>query len=370
MTEQKKTSVQEPLQDTKFLFAQILLKTTALSFLFVLLFLFLTVLGIGAVIGSKVLQFEELTQTPKEEVWAEVKKGYQNEPKQTNQHSNFLILGTDGVNNRGSSQVLTDTMILASLDLKSGGINLLSIPRDLWSEEYKTKINALYAYGAERNPDKPQEFTAEVVGQLTDLDIHHTLVISLESLAEMIDVLGGIEVEVPVAFTDNQFPRGDVALDPDTPDSELYRSVRFEEGKQLMSGDRALEYIRSRHSQDDQGSDVARSYRQQLVIEALISKLASKNTIFDVDKLADLFKLYKNQFSNQISLTELVSISKAIFPYRSDFKIENRSLSIYPDNPQGVIEHPTGNFYQNQWVYEIRNLDQFRAEIKTKLLQN
>lgn len=370
MTEQKKTSTHEESQNSRLLFIQIFLKTTALSFLFVLLFLFLTAVVVGAVLGKKILQFEKLTSTPKEAIWSEVMQGFKKEPTQTNQHSNILILGTDAVSNRAGSQVLTDTIILVSADLNSGEVRLLSIPRDLWSNEYLTKVNALYAYGSDRYPEKPEKFTQEVISQMTGVDIHHTLVISLDTLAEMINILGGVEINVPTGFTDNEFPRSDVALNSTTPKSELYRSITFETGKQVMSGDRALEYIRSRHSPDGEGSDLARSQRQQLVIEALIAKLLNKKTLTDMNTFSSLYLLYKSEFNTQISLPELVSLGKALFPHRSEFSIKNESISLYPDNANGVIEHPNGVFYQNQWVYTIRSPENFQQEVQSKLLQN
>lgn len=369
MTNQTMTSSQDSKSTNWMAFLTIFLKTTLLSFVFVFIFLLITASVIAAIGLKKISDFESITGANREALFSSFKKGISQQPKQTDNKVTFLILGTDELANRGNAEVLTDTMLLATVSLEKGTIHLLSIPRDLWSEEYKTKINSLYSYGKERYPDSPQQFPTEVISTLTNIPIHHTIVISLETLANLIDSVGGISVDVPVGFTDTQFPRSDVDVTVERDPAKLYKTVTFDVGNQLMSGERALEYIRSRHSQDiQQGSDTARSQRQQLIIQALMKKTLSKETLGSTENVANLYTLYMASFNQYISIVELIALSKTLYPYRTTLAFQQESLSIYPEDPNGVIYHPPERNYQNQWVYAIRDQENFKNEIQNKLL--
>jgi anionic cell wall polymer biosynthesis LytR-Cps2A-Psr (LCP) family protein len=109
-----------------------------------------------------------------------VRTGLNTPVTQENGRKNILLLGTDALANREGDPVLTDTMILFSLNLTNGTLTAISLPRDLWSVEYKTKINSLYEYGKDRYPDEPERFPTEVITQMTNVPVHHTIVLSLE----------------------------------------------------------------------------------------------------------------------------------------------------------------------------------------------
>ena len=334
--------------------------------LFICLFCLITFLGLISLIYLKINKFTNLTNTSVGELKALAQASWQRTPIQTDGRKNILILGTDAVANRDGHAQLTDTMIFASIDLSAGKIYLLSLPRDLWSEEYKTKINALYVYGAERFPNSPEQFPQLVIGKLLNQPIHHTLVISMDELSQIIDVLEGVKVEVAQSFTDPEFPRSDVDISSTDP-NVLYKTVKFTAGKEVMNGERALEYIRSRHADGETGTDLSRSQRQQAVIQAMITKLMQKDTILNIDKLASLFNLYHEQFAQYLSLEELGASGKQLYKVKNEISLEPLSLSLYPDSETGVIEHPSPKLYNNQWVYKTRDTEMLEKEVKEKL---
>lgn len=369
MTEDARLDTNPSQSSTSRLFWVIFIKTTLLSFVIVFVMLLLTVIGAALIVNSKISTFERLTNTNRNELLETVKLGWRTEPQSTDGRITVLVLGTDSLVNRGTTLPLTDTMMLASINLDTGTIQLVPLPRDLWSEEYKTKINALYAYGFERYPSKPEQFPQEVIEQMTAIDIHHTVVISMEDLATLIDSVGGLSIDVPTAFVDTEFPRTDVDVTVERDPAKLYKTISFETGTQEMNGERALEYIRSRHSSDAEGSDTARSERQQLVIQALIKKLVSKQTLKNVENLADLYLFYDDTFAQYISLSEAVSIGKKLIPFRSSLVFKSENISIYPDDSQGAIFHPPLNQSANQWVFKIRDQQLLQKELKMELLQ-
>jgi len=77
--------------------------------------------------------------------------------------------------------------------------------------------------------------------------------IGFEGFQNVIDTLDGITIDVPESFTDYTYPKNELQV----------MTVHFDTGVQIMSGERALQYARSRHST----SDFARSLRQQLIVQ-------------------------------------------------------------------------------------------------------
>ena len=320
-------------------------------------------------VGLSLAYVKSFTQTAGIDVpfvYSEIRQGLDSTPLQSNGVKNVLILGTDAVANRDDSFVLTDTMMLVSLDLKSGTVRTLSLPRDLWSEEYQTKINALYFYGNDIYPNNPEVFPTEVIQSMTGIPIHHTMIVSLDSLGTLIDSVEGIPIVVEHGFTDTQFPRTDVDITSGDPD-ELYETVTFVPGEEQMNSTRALQYIRSRKSGDDEGTDVARGKRQQQVIEALAKELVSVSTFSDPERLGKVYMWYKQNYQEVFPLHELVATAQVLAAHVQSLSFVQHTLSIFPDDPNGVIEHPDTRLTQNIWVYAIRDYEAFQQEVQSKL---
>lgn len=292
--------------------------------------------------------------------------------KKETTNQTFLILGTDSLENRPGFPQLSDTMIVVQVNPSNSEITTLPLPRDLWSEAYKTKINALYEYGKERNSEVPTEFPREVVSEMIGQNIDHVFVISLSQLAEIIDLLGYIELDVKEGFVDEKFPRTDVDITIERDPAKLYETVEFKSGVQSMDGQTALKYIRSRNSTDSNfGNDIDRSSRQQQVITAIVERVSNPKLFWYYPQLAgELLKFYNNNFNQYLKFEEAVALGINLVKNSKELTISGHSLPIYPNEIDGVIEHPTNlTPYQNQWVYIIKNQDSFEQFIKTALNQ-
>ncbi len=304
------------------------------------------------------------------DVISQIKAGWQDVAYQPDNVLTILILGSDELKSRPGSQPLTDSLMLVALHLNTGNINLLSLPRDLWSEAYVTKINALYAYGIDRYPTEPTRFPAEVISETTGVSLDKTIVLTMETVAQVIDAVGGIQVDVTESFVDEKFPRTDVDVTVVHDPNLLYKTVSFKQGVQHMSGETALEYIRSRHASGDTGTDNARSSRQQAVISSLLSTLRQRDVITNPKVISQLLSIYHDQFQATFPLSELVTVAKRLYPVKESVQLHAHSLSIFPQEPAGVITHPPDSrwaAYNGQWVYIVTNQDSFVKEIKTKL---
>ena len=234
--------------------------------MFVFIFMFLLTAG-GIFIGSKLVIFAQKIFEGEKFSFARLfTDAGQTLEGEASGEIKILLMGIGGGTHDGAT--LADTIILATIKLANDKktaeeVSLFSVPRDLAVEipEYGLKkINSAYAYGeAEGKHDGPRLAT-EAVENMLNTDIPYYAVIDFEGFKKVIDHLGGIEIDVPVGFTDAEFPddRGG-----------YLKPLVFETGRQTMDGRRALQFARSRHGNNNQGSDFARANRQQLVLKAL-----------------------------------------------------------------------------------------------------
>ena len=347
-------------------FMKIFLKATGLALLFAFIMLLITALAVAGYAYKQLQTFSQSSGVSLTELKATLEQGWDQTPVQTNGRKNILLLGTDTLAFRGDVPPLTDTIMLVSLDLNTATLYTLSFPRDIWSIEYQTKINSLYAYGRERYPTEPERFPREVIEQMTGIPIHHTVVLNLDTVAKVIDAVGGIDVEVQQGFTDPQFPRSDVDITKERDPAKLYESITFETGTQHMNGELVLKYVRSRHSEGDTGTDISRGQRQQQVIDAVIKKVLARDTITNPTTAGNLYKFYIENFGTVFPVTEAIATAKALYPHKDSVSQKPHTLSIYPDDPQGVLVNPPIPKYKS-WVYEVRNPESFKTEVQSDL---
>ncbi len=183
----------------------------------------------------------------------------------------LLVIGTDGGRAPGRGDAnRSDSMLLARLDPETHRIAYLSIPRDLQVEipGYGTsKINAANQIGG-------PALTIAALKGLTGLPIDHVVVVDFDGFRELIDAIGGIEVNVPKRILSNTF---DCPYKPARCDE--WEGWRFAKGPQHMDGRRALVYSRIRTNRlDPSETDITRGSRQQAVADAVGAKVASFGT--------------------------------------------------------------------------------------------
>jgi|GEM_PF-601952 len=289
----------------------------------------------------------------------------------------LLILGADQLAGRDNGAVLTDTIILLQLDLLNNQIKTIALPRDIYHSAYQTRINALYYYGLEDNPDHPLDFPTRAISELTGIDIDHTLLIEIDALEQLIDLVGGVEINIEEGFTDPLFPRKNVDVSIETDPAILYESIVFEEGQEKMDGNRAMQYMRSRNSGDDQGNDLARGHRQQLVLEALLKQIANLDFLLnEPEKVGQLYRFYLDHFAQSLSVNEVgrIAVSWLIIHNEDEQvfapKFISFAIPVYPENTDGLIYNPPLWQSQQQWIYQIRDLEIFKKTLQDFLANN
>src|SRR3989339_812586 len=247
--------------------------------------------------------------------------------KTYNNHVNILFLGIAGDDHEGPN--LSDSIVVVSYDLKANHLITISIPRDVWSEALNDKINSAYAYGEAKKKGAGFILAKAEVQTIIGQPVHYGAAINFDQFEELIDFLGGVEINIESSFIDKEFPIAGRENDLCVDDPEYkcrYKTVSFTKGITLMDGQTALNFVRSRNAIGSEGNDFAREKRQQKVIEAIKDSLITfvkKNNIVQYKKLYDLAdKLVKRDINNQ----QLAIIFKNIILKRN-FKQEKIVLS-------------------------------------------
>lgn len=253
--------------------------------------------------------------------------------------TNLLILGTAGENHAGGD--LTDTNIFLSLDQQTGKILVLSLPRDIWVAPLRAKLNAVYHY-------QGLEGAKKVVGGILGQPMDCGVVINFSVFTQIIDALGGVEVEVERSFEDNHYPIPGKENDLCGGDPEFgcrYERLQFEAGKQWMDGERALKYVRSRYAEGEEGSDLARNLRQQKLLVAIKDKILSPKFLRNPLNLFGLIDVIRSNVKTDLPQEKYFDLLRLALRFRSsNFKMEvlNDGLLVNPPTSQRL--------YDGQWV--------------------
>jgi LCP family protein required for cell wall assembly len=223
---------------------------------------------------------------------------------------------------------LTDTVLVLSYDPQTQTVTQFNVPRDLYvsvpllagGKTTKAKMNGVFStiMGWEkptqdeldskyRWTNKAQQheaaanLVANTVQNVLGFKVDYWMTMNFYAFKSLIDRMGGVTVCVDRAFVDNTYPRND----DDKVDAGVI-TVRFEKGCQLMDGNKAIQFARSRNSKSEEGGDFARSARQMKVISAIKDEILKKNLVGNalgyMDALQDTLRV-------SLPLDEMASVA-------------------------------------------------------------
>ena len=188
---------------------------------------------------------------------------------------NFLVVGTHEHN--------ADTMIIVNANNKTGKLNMISFPRDLY---YKgKKINNIYkVYGADR-------LCAEL-SEITGLDIKKYISIDMFAFVDVVNILGGLDVTLEEDLIDPTYK---------VKNNGVWSTLYYRKGTHHLDGVAALRIARSRHG------SVAydRSRRQQLIIKAIVDSMKSLDA-GDMDKIYDFVSKVSSYIDTNLTIADIV----------------------------------------------------------------
>lgn len=220
---------------------------------------------------------------------------------------------------------LTDTIIIGTYDPKNQTASLLSIPRDTFvgknpkSGTGSDKINSLYQKGPEK--------TLEKVNEITGLDIKYYMVIDNQALIKLVDVIGGVEFNVPIN------------MKYDDPSQNLH--INLKKGLQTLDGDKAEQLLRFRkgnkgetYPEEYGGNDYGRMKTQRdFMIETAKQTIQAKNIL----KVKDIVDIAYEYVETNLSISTI----KDYVPYAINIDIEGIQSAVLPGGSYGPSTTPS-----------------------------
>jgi LCP family protein required for cell wall assembly len=260
----------------------------------------------------------------------EVDDGDTSGPLLPDRRFNVLLLGSDNDLKFTADAVLTQSMILVSVDPKTHDVAMISIPRDFWvpiTNYGYQKIDVAYEVGG-------IALARSTVEKLFGVKIDYYAWVGLNGLVQVIDTLGGVDVTVQHPILDEEYPD-----DLNSTDPYAFFRLYIPAGPQHLDGTTALQYVRSRHG--DLQSDFGRSARQQQVLLALKTRFQSGSSLGRVPRLVtDLQGSVKTDLSLP-ALLQLASLARGVSPENIHQQVlaapEFASLGTSPDGSQEVV---------------------------------
>ncbi|MDD5031655.1 MAG: LCP family protein [Patescibacteria group bacterium] len=245
---------------------------------------------------------------------------------------NLLLLGMGGKNHEGG--YLTDTIMLASLEPSTKKVALLSIPRDLtipmegmgWR-----KVNNVNAYAEAKNLGSGGVAISQALSDVLKIPVDYFVRLDFEGFVNIINELDGIDVYVENTLNDPSYPI--MGKEEAEPYAARFEHLYIPAGWQKMDGELALKYVRSRHAGGGEGSDFARSRRQQKVIEAAKNKFLSKNTLFRPSIITNIIGELEEHVNTNVKIWEAIKLWNIV----KDVSQENITNKVLDNSSSGLL---------------------------------
>ncbi len=314
----------------------------------------LLVIGYFVTIYSKI-QTEDLRDTQVNE--GVLQEGY----------TTVALFGVDSREGELDGDARADTMMIVAIDDVTHEVRLVSIYRDLMTQSMGgniRKANDAYAQGG------PQE-AINMLNRNFDLDIQEFVTVDFAALSDVIDILGGIEVNVTEdeAYELNQF----IDETASVADKE---AVYISEGVQTLDGVQAVTYARIRHNV---GDDYGRTARQRLVLQLIVDKMKradittlneiieeilpkiytsyKKNELVDLAMEVQQYQLGESRgFPFELTDGKVEDVGSVVIPLGVVENVEELHLFLYPNDPYEVTE------VVREIAAEIENLSGYSRE--------
>jgi len=260
-----------------------------------------------------------------------------------------LIIGVDsGV---GRNTYLTDTMIVVSLDRSTRTVSMLSIPRDMVDvpmsdgRQFRDKVNSLVSYARRHPAQFPGsdgtgfDVLMDSLGTLLSIPIDYYAKVDLGGFVRVVDVLGGVDVDVARSF-----------CDPSYDEYGFTRGFSIKAGRHHLNGQQALAYARVRKASGE--SDFTRAARQQEVISGIRDSIVHGGFLNDPIGLLQA-----------IGNTVATNIPRNLLPDLAELAAEVGREQTY----RAVVNHPLVNSgFDVRGSIQVPDIDGIRA-LATKL---
>ena len=263
---------------------------------------------------------------------------------------NILLIGKDIGRERkstGQTGYNTDILILLSINPKDKRASLTSFPRDIWQNG--GKINSILA-------TQGMEQLLDAISKISGQKVNKYISIDFDGIRWLVDAFGGVPVEVITSFTDNSFP--------DLYDTRTM-TVNFSQGIEIMNGDRALTFARSRKGNNGEGSDLMRAKRQHQILKGMIKSVENEKSIFFPFDIKEFYTEVILHTETNVSLDDAAYIF-SFYKNINDYNIKSLVLD------DRYIYHPENSApFGGAWVFIAKdfNFSTLHQDLENFLIQ-
>lgn len=191
-----------------------------------------------------------------------------------------LLLGVDTGDLGRTEQGRSDSVMVVTVNPEKNETKIVSIPRDTYTEIVghgtTDKINHAYAFGG-------TTMAINTVQNLLDIPIDYYIEINMQGVKEIVDAVGGVDVDSPLDFSQD--------------------NIKFTKGPVHLDGEKALAYSRMRY--EDPTGDYGRQGRQRQVIEAIVKKAANFSTL---TRYKDILNAMGNNMATNLTFDDMMDI--------------------------------------------------------------
>lgn len=227
----------------------------------------------------------------------------------------ILFIGVDDSEKRsnasGTTRSRSDALMVATLNEKEKSVKLLSIPRDSYvyipERGYYDKITHAHYFGGVSS-------TLDTVEGLLEIPIDYYVKMNFDAFMDVVDALGGINVDVPVTFTEQN-------------SKDKAGAIHLEEGYQELDGEEALALARTRKIDND----IERGKRQQLIMEAIMKKAVS---VEGITKYSKVMEAVGSNMTTDLSFSDMQSLI-AYATADNGLQVETLTLAGYDGRVDG-----------------------------------
>ena len=317
---------------------------------------------------------------------------------------NILLLGMRGEGVEGGG-LLADTIMVLSIHPKQDEqdttrASIISVPRDLYvkvpNREEHRKINAVYALGEERELHKGgMEDMRTMVGEVTGLDIPYAITINFQGFKDLVNALGGINVTLTEPFEENMQFREPHVCDSYVftvptkppqfehkyhtrkdgsryiaesyplcynPNLECGGAFKLSAGENMLDGDKALCYARSRVT----SNDFERAKRQQQVIQSIKDKALATGTLTSFDTINNVLDSLGNNIRTNLEAWEMKRFVELYQKVGNESKVVQKVLDT---TEEGLLYHPENSAPEAGYILMPRgdNYDRIHELFKNSL---
>ena len=257
--------------------------------------------------------------------------------------TNILVLGYGGKNHPGG--LLTDTMIVASINYQEKKVGMISIPRDLWAPIQgfgHAKINEAYHKGEENKKTSGGggALASRTVENILGVPIHYYVSMDFGGFEKIVDTVGGLDIYVEKEIYDPYYP---------APNMIDYQPFRISAGLHHLDGELALKYARSRKTT----SDFDRSRRQMQVMAAVREKILSLDILANPKKIADLLNILGDNLKTNMQPSEI----RALLDVTKTLDMTNIINKVLDTTRDGLLLDSQDS--RGYYVYPRKGIDNF-----------